>query len=282
MLDRSIFIVQLRWKRLAFGLMWILVVGGMTFIGLRTECFHCERSSGEKPTCTFDVSAPLSRSEIFPPGSIGAVEMFERKGNAKERTYFTVTVLDRRGAETHIVRYYDKDSAIKERDRLRAYLADPNATTFIRENGPDAMSYLWLVAAVAIGIGICLWGIFPGVFPAGDKRATSSFKHIPQKSDWKKSARVIAVMVVLVLVYCGVMLFITESDVGWVQIRAESRCRFGDTVLLPGGYMQIPLSPGHYNIDIFNPDVPGNWVPKTFEVKSGRTIDFTCDVRQSR
>jgi hypothetical protein len=276
MLDKSIFRVRVRWRRLAFGLMWIPVVGGMALIGIRTERFYCERLVGEKPTCTFNVSAPLTRSEIFPPGSIGAVEMFERKGNAKSRTYYYVAVLDRRGAETQIVRYYEKDSATKERDRLRAYLADPNAKTFIRENGPDAMSYLWLVAAAAIGLGICLWGIFPGIFPTGNERATSSFKHIPQKVEWKKSALVIGIMVALLLVYCLVMLFITESDVGWVQIRAESRCRFDNTDLLPGGYMQIPQSPGHYTIDIFNPDVQGNWVQKSFEVKSGRTIDFHC------
>jgi hypothetical protein len=261
--------------------MWILIVGGMALIGLRTERFYCERSNSEKPTCTFTVSAPLKQSETFPPGSIGAVEMFERTGTAKSRTYYYVAVLDRHGSETQIVRYYDKETALKERDRLRAYLADPNDGTFVRENSPNGFSYLWFVVIVAIGLCICLWGIFPGLSLSPDERTLSSFKHIPQQINWKKSARVIAVIVVVVLVYCVAMLFITESDVGWVQIRAESRCRFDNTVLLPGGYMQIPLKEGRYTIEVFNPDAPGKWAHKTLKVTPGQTTDFTCRVRPS-
>ena len=63
---------------------------------------------------------------------------------------------------------------------------------------------------------------------------------------------------------------------GAVEIRAESRCRFGGTELLPGAAMSLHLEPGRHSFEVYNSRVPGNWEVQAVDVRLGETASVRC------
>jgi len=88
-----------------------------------------------------------------------------------------------------------------------------------------------------------------------------------------------ALMLGAVLVYSAACLLVelwNQRSEGSVEIYADSRCLFDGATLLPGGNMRTSLEPGLHSVSVFNPDVPGNYEPLTFEVVRGRTTVVHC------
>ena len=138
----------------------MLLVGGGMSMGLRTERFFCDRTAGKLPTCTLSVSAPFEQKTVFPAEAIDRVKMSEYKKSNKSPTVYIAALSDRNGTDTPIVRHADRADALAERDRLQAFLDDDRAQTFLRETPPEPYRYVLLVAVIAMGIGICGWGVF--------------------------------------------------------------------------------------------------------------------------
>jgi hypothetical protein len=68
----------------------------------------------------------------------------------------------------------------------------------------------------------------------------------------------------------------SERADGTVYMYADARCTFGESTLLPGGKMSMPLRPGRYSVSVFNPDVPGKYESLTFDIARGRTTVVHC------
>ncbi|HEY4157141.1 MAG TPA: hypothetical protein VGM29_03555 [Polyangiaceae bacterium] len=144
-----------RWRRLAFALFWLIVVGGCSTLALRTERFECARLLGQHAHCTFSESAPLPLVVHFGPGSITAVEMVARtEGKARSPNVFTVDVLDPRGGELQIERFSTAEQATLERDRVRAFLADDAELALSREHRPGLGAFAAVAGVFAIGFGV--------------------------------------------------------------------------------------------------------------------------------
>jgi hypothetical protein len=106
-------------------------------------------------------------------------------------------------------------------------------------------------------------------------------KHARARRSFMKifRSRAGALMLGAVLVYSAACLLVelwNQRSEGSVEIYADSRCLFDGATLLPGGNMRTSLEPGLHSVSVFNPDVPGNYEPLTFEVVRGRTTVVHC------
>jgi len=70
-----------------------------------------------------------------------------------------------------------------------------------------------------------------------------------------------------------------SGETGRLSVKCTHRCRFHGTECLPGGSWSSPLKPGVYELQVWNPDVPGNWETVLVEVQDGGNTHFTCRPR---
>lgn len=233
--------------------------GGFTSLGLATTRFACRRSPGAAPECVLTRSAPLARVDRYPPGSIGAVEVFERSGEKKNSAhYFDVTLLDRRGAEAKLVSYRDPVLADTERDRVRQFLADPSALSFVKELEPGARDYAAFVAALAFSLGVMLLAFVD----AGKIRV--SIDRSRARLDVRRTL-------------FGLPIRRAYSfPLGCEKRRPRLPARPPRRARLPGAEMSAPLEPGSYTIDVFDPDVPGSYQTQRFDITVGQTTTVHC------
>ncbi|MBU1068978.1 hypothetical protein KJ975_05340 [Myxococcota bacterium] len=101
----------------------------------------------------------------------------------------------------------------------------------------------------------------------------------PERFSWKVHGRRMLLLGGVLLV--GSLAFLLVStyltgETGRLTVRCEHRCRFGATECLPGGGWSSPMKPGAYTIEVWNPEVPGNWQKILVEVRDGETTQFIC------
>ncbi len=67
-----------------------------------------------------------------------------------------------------------------------------------------------------------------------------------------------------------------SGETGRLTVKCVHRCRFRGAECLPGGGWSSPIQPGVYGLEVWNPEVPGNWQEVLVEVRDGGTTHFTC------
>ncbi|MBU1509393.1 hypothetical protein KKD52_03440 [Myxococcota bacterium] len=115
--------------------------------------------------------------------------------------------------------------------------------------------------------------------PYADVDAQLAAASQPERFSWKVHGRRMLLLGGVLLV--GSLAFLLVStyltgETGRLTVRCEHRCRFGATECLPGGGWSSPMKPGAYTIEVWNPDVPGNWQKILVEVRDGGTTHFIC------
>lgn len=63
---------------------------------------------------------------------------------------------------------------------------------------------------------------------------------------------------------------------GWLELRAAARCKFQGAEILPGGWTRMSLDPGRYEVEIYDPALPGKWERRSFEIRVGEETFVTC------
>jgi hypothetical protein len=283
-------------RRIAFASLWLFLIGGVAAVGLPTTRLACSRASGEAAACTFTRSGPLGRTVRFAPGAISAVEVAERaEGKKGSPPRFAVLLLDQRGAETEIASFARAELSQARRDELRAFLADGARASYVRETAPGVGAYALFLGAGAAGISLLvhtLWrarhdrlagsrGSKTPIDGASASPPTAPTALIPGAlGDRLRGARPWLLFLFGTFLVAGVGNLIlrayADRHQGWLEIHAESRCRFDGGELLPGGVMTLSLDPGSYTVEVYNSRVPGNWQLQRFDVRLGQTTRVRC------
>lgn len=288
-------IAKSRWN-VVFAILWLLVAGGLAVTAFSTTRLACTRIAGEMPNCTFVRSGPLPRTVAFPPGAISAVEVAKRMGNKKSSApRFAVLLLDQRGAEVEVARFDSAERAHALRDEVRAFLDDRARTTYVRETVPRAGAYLLPAGALAVGIGLLVYTLgrarrervgqsasaptpFDVTVPGPLEPQPAALGDGPRIQLHGARPWVLGLAGLCLFAGVGTLLLFEYANrhQGAVEIRAESRCRFGGTELLPGAAMSLHLEPGRHSFEVYNSRVPGNWEVQAVDVRLGETASVRC------
>jgi hypothetical protein len=152
-----------RWARIGFGLLWLVVIGFAASMKLETTSLVCRRDVGQAAGCNIRWSAPLPRAKRFPPGAVAAVEVYKHAGlKGTSPPSYVVTLLDWRGRETGVESYSTEHDAEGERDALRAFFADGTRLELTREIRPRPATYVMFGAVLLVGLLIILNGLSSG------------------------------------------------------------------------------------------------------------------------
>lgn len=258
-----------RWQQILLGVMMLVATGFWGLAGLSNRRFECSRAIGHPASCVVSHSGPLGYEERFPPGAISAVEILRRVA-PKDRSHvsFEVALRDRRGQDTKLYWFKSEADAKAARDRLTAFLTDMNQPGFVEDSAASFWIYPAMVLGIVLGL-VCIRG-------AGKKSPKPTEPITPLVKPTRRWRVLLIAVPTLGAVSLLVMYISNRSVRTWLEIRADHRCKFGGTELLPGGWERQSVNPGTYPVQVWDPDPSGHWQAQTIEVVADRTTVFVC------
>jgi hypothetical protein len=112
-----------------------------------------------------------------------------------------------------------------------------------------------------------------------------SFEEVvsPQSAGFRRVFRLVLLLfggaLLVSLVGNAILSWHANRTQGWLELRATARCKFQGFELLPGGLTRMSLDPGRYEVEIYDPALPGRWERRSFEIRIGEETVVTCRPR---
>ena len=103
--------------------------------------------------------------------------------------------------------------------------------------------------------------------------------HQPKVSRWQLPSNKVLLLIASVILIPPAYMHIAsrfDGPKGTVEFRCIHRCRLGGLVCLPGGMWQDSFRVGANAIEVWNPNVAGNWEAIEFEVRKNEHLVVEC------
>ncbi len=247
--------------KLAIGVGMLLLAAGATVLGLRETRLTCTPAA-----CETLKSFPTSRTRQELAG-IHAVEVHQ--GSGKQRGVYTVSLIDTKGASirVHAAGQTGAETFKRELEELRA-----GQRQHIEVVTPPMY---WMLAFVALLVIVAGYEIREGIRGRG-KYARPARPRTEGRPIVLWSALTVGALVVAAA--GNYMLERSMADsTGVLQLECRHRCEFSNGTCLPGGAMEMRLSPGEYEVKVWNPAALNSWEPHKVRVEPGKATRFLCE-----
>lgn len=233
-------------------------------------------------------SAVVRSSRDLPVGSFEArdVELWPvpRRGNLKPNQ-FVIVLFDQVGNPLKLWRMdaemaedgFAKFDALLHRGQSGpVWLRDPESAIA----KPAALALALLGVLGLIGF---VWEMSPLWLRFGPSTGESSGLPVVRRLQEFVRARLLRGPYALLLiigsiaaVVQGILVWHANVKLDWLEVTCSHRCRFQKMDCLPGGSFKLALDPGHYTIDIWDPNRSSSWDQRSIELAARQTVHFTC------